>query len=527
MPVNTPSKFYTDKSSKWERCRDVVGGVDAVKAKGTKYLPMLETHRALNPTLVASGGSFSIVSSAYESYKERALFYPAGRRTIQGLAGLLFGHMVSVEGVTKNYQEQLKDVTLTSVSMSSFALAMGIEILSVGRAGALLDMPQQDPVSSKPPRPYWVGYKTEQILSVRMSRIAGQVMLTRVVLEEDVEAEDPKDPYVTQTRKQWRVLLLDRNVYAVQVWRQADDDQKTVMLESEVIPLRRGTPLPFIPFVIAGPEGLVFSEIPDPPLLDLFDVNLSHYRTSADHEQGAHFTALPTPYVTGHALRDDEQLAVGAGVCWVFPNPQAQVGMLEFQGAGLKSLADLKEEKRQMMATLGARMLETQKNVQEAAETVRLRHAGEASALMVLAESLSLALSAMVRWHVYWSEASSDLEALSKRITVKLNPDVLSSLSPEEVRVLVSTWQAGAISKKTLYSNLEWGEYTRPGVSFEEEETEIESEGALDEPEPIQGDQDEDEGKDDEQQPPVDPERTIDGRGPAGPRAPGRKAGAR
>ena len=31
-----------------------------------------------------------------------------------------------------------------------------------------------------------------------------------------------------------------------------------------------------------------------PPLNDLADVNLSHYRGYADHKHGLHFTALPT-----------------------------------------------------------------------------------------------------------------------------------------------------------------------------------------------------------------------------------------
>lgn len=484
MPLNTPSKAYQAKSKVWNRCRDVVGGSDAVKAKGQEYLPALESHSALNPALYAVS-SMNLAPAAYEAYKQRALFYPAGRRTIMGLTGLLFGHPIVVEGANATLKEQMVDVTLTNVSLESFAANLAKELLEVGRIGVLLDMPEAtDPGHSA--RPYWVPFKTESILSVRTIRINGKAQLSQVVIEEEVDEPDPKDPYIESYTKQWRVLLLRNGVYVVELWRQDGQDKTKFVLFKEVTPLRRGAPLDFIPCVLIGPEGLLLTDIPDPPLVDLFDVNLSHYRTSADQEQGAHFTALPTPYVTGHQLAEGETLSIGAGVCWVFPNPQASAGMVEFSGAGLKSLAELKEEKRQLMATLGARMLETQKSVQEAAETVRLRQAGESSALMVLGSALSLALSVLMRWHVYWSEGGAELEALAKKITVKLNPDILTSLSPEEVKTLVATWQAGVISKRTLYSNLEWGEYTRPGVSFEEEEAEIAAEGDIPELDPAE-----------------------------------------
>jgi hypothetical protein len=74
----------------------------------------------------------------------------------------------------------------------------------------------------------------------------------------------------------------------------------------------------------------------------------------------------------------------------------------------------------------------------------------------------------------------------------------MEQLTADEMTKLVAAWQAGAISKKTLYYNLQWGEWARPDVTFEQEQQEIENE----EPdEPIEGnplDDDDDEDDDDD-----------------------------
>lgn len=460
--VNTESSGYARMKAIWQRCRDVYAGGDAVKARGTDYLPMLEGHR----TSMADVGFKALQSaSPYDGYRTRALFYPAGRRTVAGLTGLMFGHPITVAGLQKSDEPQVDDVTLTGSTLQAYAMSVCEDLLVVGRCGTLLDMPAEGGT-----RPYWVPYTAEQIVNVGVTRINGQERLSLLVLWEQVEEPDGADEFATVLVDQWRVLRLTSGVYSVEVYRRDSQDQtKFYVHTGETFPTRRGEPLDFIPFTFMSPSGIA-PKIEHPPLLDLFDVNLSHYRTSADHEHGAHFTALPTPYVTGYKIPEGQTLGIGSGTAWVFESADAKAGMIEFSGAGLKSLADLKEEKRQLMATLGARLLETQKNTQEAAQTVKLRHAGESSALLVMGHALGQGLTQVLRRHLFWAGLDQDKADLAQ---VTVNPDVLDSLSPDDVRTLVSAWQAGAISKRTLYDNLAWGEWTRPGVTFEEEEAEI------------------------------------------------------
>lgn len=466
MPVYQKHPEYDAAKGRWLRCRDAAGGADAVKLARTAYLPLLEGHDDQN-------------GKGYSGYSMRALYYPALSRTVQGLLGLVFGKPVSLENVPKAYENEFDDVTLSGVKLSDYARGLGREVLITGRAGILVDMSAKPNVGTVM-RPYWSTYPAEAIINWRKQRIDGLLALTRVVLYEEVYEPDPEDEFVDKVKKQYRVLQLIDGKYVVRIYVEnvnkatptVGKREEWIQEGKDWIPTRRGKPLPYIPFVIVNSDS-VDACVSYPPLLDLADVNFSHYRTSADQEHGAHFTALPTPFVSGMTLEAGQELAIGSGTAWILPDPAARAGMVEFSGAGLKALADLKEEKRQLMVTLGARMLETQKNVQEAAATVAMRHAGERSALAVLGDALGQALTIAIKWHLYWNGVE---DAATDKVTFSLNPEVMDLVTTADVAILVSAWQAGAISHKTLYANLEYGEWTRQDVTFDEEVIDIEAE---------------------------------------------------
>lgn len=482
MPVNSRHTLYSAYLGKWIRCRDAHGGEDAVKAKGTDYLPMLEGMSAtdaagiglgvdpvtLSPTTVAA-----IKLSPYAAYVKRAMFYPATGRTVLGLVGLLFSKPPTPPDVSDQLKKQLNDVTMSGTSLHGFAVEAAREVLITGRCGVLVDYPS-DPLPDDD-RPYWVLYRAEDITNWRAERIGGRNLLVMVTLAE--AAESNADEFNSEVTTRYRVLRLERNaagdpVYTVQLYTENPEKKGEYIAQQKVVPIRRGEPLPFIPFQFIGPTTLN-PEPEHPPLVDLVDVNYSHYRTSADREHGAHFTALPTPWVRGAQLQPGQTLGVGAGTAWVLGD-NGQAGMLEFSGAGLESLKDIMDEKQKLMATLGARMLEIQKTTQEAAQTVAMRHAGEGSALGILADTLGKALTNVVQWHFYW--AGMEMLSFNDKHIVTINPELLEQLTTEDISKLVAAWQAGAISYKTLYYNLQWGEWTRPDVDADAEQEDIEDE---------------------------------------------------
>ena len=80
---------------------------------------------------------------------------------------------------------------------------------------------------------------------------------------------------------------------------------------------------------------------------------------------------------------------IGSGALWASRNPDAKVGMLEFQGAGLEALRQAMLDSEQRMVLLGARFFEREKRAAETAEATRLRFSADGATLTTIAQTLS------------------------------------------------------------------------------------------------------------------------------------------
>ena len=219
----------------------------------------------------------------------------------------------------------------------------------------------------------------------------------------------------------------------------------------------------FIPFFFFGTKDAGPNPA-KPPLLDLANVNLSHYRTSADLEHGSHFTGLPTAVITGHRLEEGETLSIGSGEAWVLASPDARVSFLEFSGQGLGTLERLLARKEAQMAAIGARMLAPEKRAAETAESLAIRHGGEQAVLASLALAVSSGLSGALTVVRDWAGASGP-------IRYELNRDYLPNhMSAQALAAHVQAWQAGALSERSLFEALQAGEVISPGLSFDSEQ---------------------------------------------------------
>jgi hypothetical protein len=503
MPIDTPRNEYKNMSDAWRDCDDVIAGSRTVKASGARYLPIL------------SGQN----ETEYRAYVQRAMFYNGTKRTVQGLSGAVFRKAPTTNGVPSTVEPDLKDVTLAGVSFDGFAKQVFDKVLGTGRYGVLVDMPADDAKTpGKPTRPYWVPYTAVQIVNWDTQQREGVTTLTLVVLRECVHEPDPKDRFTPVEIEQYRVLELGapvtivdgkaldqptadgRMVYRSTLYRQDALKKEWVVYQGPVTPTRRGEPLDFIPFYFFGPDG-IGPDVQPPPLSDLVEVNLAHYRGSADLKHGLHYTALPTPYVCGY--NGSDRLHIGPTVAWTFTDVNAKVGMLEFTGQGLKALRDDLQDMQDLMARLGARLLEGQKNDAEAADTVRMRHSGDDSVLKNISTTVAQGLTEVLRTHVWWSTGAER----DTKIEVALNAEFFAiRLSADDLRALMLSWQGGAMSFDTLYYNLQRGDLARPAIDVDQERSDIDAEAA-------------------DAPPPIDPNNPSLGRPAANPPAPAPQPG--
>jgi hypothetical protein len=301
-------------------------------------------------------------------------------------------------------------------------------------------------------------YTAESIINWRTSYINGAQVMTLVVLKETVDVAE--DEFTSNQVVQYRVLDITEQGYRVRVM----DDSNALI--SETYPIQSGGPLAYIPFVILGANSAT-SDVQKPPLLDLIDTNLAHYRNSADYEHGLHFTGLPTPYVAGVQLPEGATLAVGSMTAWVFPDPAASAGYLEFKGDGLKTLREALKDKEQRMAVLGARMLADDKRTAEAFGTIELRTAGERSILASISRSASDSITRVLNWMAEWVGAPQDVE-------FNLNTDFgAARMQPQMVTALLGAYQNDAMPLSVLFDNFQRGELVSPNMEYETYEAQI------------------------------------------------------
>lgn len=427
MGIDSTHPLYDDSKEKWTRVRDSYLGSDAIKSKGEIYLPKLSSQE----------------KAEYDAYVMRSMYVNAIKNTVQGLVGAVM-RINPVINAPDRIMELAQDITGTGVSLNDFISNMLSEQLLMGRQGVMIDRTTE--------RAYLSGYTTEQMTNW---------MQDVIVLKETYLQQDLNDDYSQSYEVQYRELLIDEDgKFLVRVWK----DNEGWNVAQEIYPTKVGQALDMIPFVAISGNELNMNPT-QPPLMSLVDTNLSMYRTSADLEHGRHFTALPTPYVTG--IDGDSELRIGSGSAWILPDSSSKAGYLEFTGQGLQALEKAVEEKRSIMAGLGASLLQTQKNGVESAESLRLRQNSEASvlvgAVLSVQEGIAKALSIMAEW-----------EGVSGDIEVELNTDFVDTkILPEELTALMGAWQSGAISHETFLHNMKKGEILPVEVTVEDEKDRI------------------------------------------------------
>ena len=437
--------------------RDTFAGRDAIIKAGDLYTPRLP---AATP-------------DAQQAYLHRGNFFNSVRRTVQGLTGGIFQKPPRFD-VPRRVQPWLFDVTLTNIPMEAFALAATEEVMLMARYGILVEMADSPYMEQ---RPYFVSYTAENILNWESRTLNGDEILTLVVLQERHRVADEADAFRYKTLEQYRELRLHQEGgtlrYAQQVWRRPEEGGDLEKVGAELTPLRRGAPLPFIPFTFLGP-AFTTPEIKDPPLLDLANISLAHWRNSCDHEQGLHLVALPTPWVSGmkSAGEDVESLHIGPSTVWILEKDGA-AGMVEFSGAGMGALETALIAKQHQMASLGAKLLEEAPTVaQETATAVLARHAGEHATLRTMAQAMEQGIRSILQIMGWWD--GLDATPLDVPVKVELNKDFLQvKSSPQEITTALATLQAGEISYQTFWSILTEGGWARYGVTAEEEKREI------------------------------------------------------
>lgn len=358
--------------------------------------------------------------------------------------------------------------------------------LTVGRVGILVDFPPAPPGATLADaarlnlRPTMQLYRAESIINWCLETVNNKKVPTLVVLKECADIKKADDEFVVKEETRWRVLDLVSGVYRQRVFRKKDTVQAADATEfeqvgAEIVPLMHNLPLSYIPFYANGVDDATLDDVDDPPLIDLVNTNISHYRTTADYAHGCHFTGLPTLFLSGFKSETEadgtpKKVYIGSESAIVTSSPDARGSYIEFSGQGLGALEKKLAREEQQMAVLGARMLEPMIRGVEAADTASIHRKGEESLLSCIANAISLSTTAALKTFVEWAGGDPT------DVKIEINNDFYPApMTPGMLTALLAGWQQGApgLSDQGLFDALQAGEIIGEDVTLEEEQARI------------------------------------------------------
>tara|TARA_R100001244_G_scaffold71603_4_gene57858 strand:+ start:28 stop:1401 length:1374 start_codon:yes stop_codon:yes gene_type:complete len=361
----------------WQKTR-AAATTNAIKAGGETYLPMGE-----NKDL-----------TKYASYKKRAVYVGVTGRTQQALVGAIFRKDMSF---TDDLQTQLEFITTDfdgeMGSIEQIAKRTASDILVTGRFGYLVDFPavgemtREQEISSGV-KPYTTSYSAENITNWETTSTRGVQKLSLVVLRETDLVHTEGDIFQLEEVIRYRVLRLVQGFYIQELY-----DNDGGLIET-VEPKMGGNSMKSIPFFFVGSVDNKPS-VDEIPLEGIADINIAHYRNSADFEKNLYIHSGGTLTIT--TSMDDEAwkkmnpngVVVGADQ-GLFLGDSGSASLLQLEPAN--AVDEAMQRKEQQMISIGARLITTS-SINETAEAARIAASSETSVLSTIVTNIESALN--------------------------------------------------------------------------------------------------------------------------------------
>ena len=421
----------------WNLVADCYAGQKAIIAKGEQYLP--------NPSPYNEDPA--VRKKRYEDYQKRAVYYNVVRRTAKALCGLVFSKYPTF---TLPFPEIEHDVDGAGYQLVQQARHAMLMVLLKGRGGLLADFPvtqglTRAEMKSQNAKPVIRIYEPENIINWRTAFVDGRKKLTLMVLQEKAIKSD--DGFKAEYEDQLLILRLREGVAISQVARKHNGswvyDQENIIRDNS------GRGFDVIPFTFFGADDND-ETIDDAPLYDLAEINIAHYRDSADYQESNFITAQPSLFITGvtdtwyeNVLKDNpirlgsrtaNVLGVGANAFLLQPNAH-------------NVLAEAMDKKESQMVSIGANLIEPKSGNKTATE-VASDNADNASVLSSVANNLSDAYTVVLGFCGRYIGVVSDVV-----FTLNTRFDT-AKMTTAERQQLIAEWQSGAISWHEMRAKL-------------------------------------------------------------------------
>jgi hypothetical protein len=412
----------------------------AAVTRGTNYLRDLsETYLPQEPRED---------EDAYQTRVDRSVLSPYTSRLIETAAGAILRKPIHIEG-DQYWLDLAQNIDGLGSNINEYARRALVSSLTYGHSAILVDYPAAAAVLNLAEeralgrRPYFVHVDAPQIWGWRKEPVTNRLLQVRI---HDYDVR-PLNDFGEEQVEEMRVIYPGRyDLYTL-----GHD-----VVEFSATGGYSLTEIPLVP-IYSNRRGLLISQ---PPLLDIANLNITHYQRQADLIHALHIAAMPTLVLEGW---DDTTGSATMGVNYAIAMQpgnkayyvQADATSFDAQMAELESLAS-------QMSTLGVTKLFGQKFVAESAEAKRIDQAQSNSVLSIISQELESALNQAFAF------AAEYVGMEPPEITIDRDFDYYRLIG-QDVAVLSQLNEAGKISDAMLLEILRRGEVLPDNINIEDE----------------------------------------------------------
>lgn len=446
--------------------RTLMGGTRAMRKAAQKYLPKEAAEEQID----------------YDNRVKRSTLFNGFRKTVKDMTGKVFVKPVVLKpNVPAELVKFAEDIDLTGRHLNVFARDVFLDGMVTGGGYILTDMPPKVTREDGKPatledeqkagiRPYLVYIPVERLIGWKSTNIGGVETLTQVRIFECVT--EAVGEFAEVQIDQIRVIDAGNAAATPPMpgrWRTYRKDAKG----DWQLHLQGTYSLPKITLTAFYTNRCGFMTF-SPPLEDLADVNVAHWVSQSDQRNILHVARVPILFWAGR--QEGDKLIVGANSMMSSSAPEAKLTYVEHTGAAIgagdKDLLNLEMQ----MQSLGLQLLIDGPGGQSATGEIR-DDAKENSPLAMMARSLGDALEQSFGFMAEYMGLGTD-----KGGEVEVNKDFGVQLATLAVADLVNMVNAGLITKKTF-----WSELQRRNVLSESFDPEVETDALAAEAPPLDG----------------------------------------
>ena len=438
--VKTLHRDYIANAAKWKKIRDVLA------ANCKSYLRDVSSSET-DPTYKAQRQA---------EYENGGVFYNFTKRTLSGMVGAVMRKPAEVM-LPPEVEYLLTNCDGAGLGIEAQSQDTLREVDSVGRAGLLVDAPETAAATMAEQNagqlnPRIQLYTAENIINWRKTRKGSTQVLTMVVLREPYEYQNSTNEFEWLQGDAYRVLEIVEGVYQQRLFVFDSAGAMVNDVVEPVVPMVKGKPLDYIPFQFIGADNN--DESIDPaPLETMADINIGHFRNSADVEDSAFYqqgTLILAPGENMNASTFKELYPKGLRMGARIGYNLGAGGSAQIVQPDPNNLSrELQKDKEDQAVKAGAQLITP--TVQITAEASRLQRGADTSIMATIAINVSKAYEQAIKW----CGAFLGQDYTDEDVTFELSTEFfLAQMTAQDRAAWVADINAGYLPATAYYAAL-------------------------------------------------------------------------